>query len=443
MFFIQAERNETKTMYIIDNELKRLAKENKPIRIGLIGSGFAGRGFALQTLTCTYGMKLVAISNRTISKAKQAYIDALGENIAIDEVSTQKELDTAILENKYIVTSDPNLITDSQEIDVLVEATGEIEFGARVVMRAIEHKKHIVLINAELDATLGPILQHYCHKAGVRYTQADGDQPGKLMNLVRDVEYMGFKPVMAGNIKSLIDFRRTPKTQEQWSREHFQEPKMPTSFADGTKISVEMATIANGTGFKVGKRNMYGPRCSHVDEAVGLFPMDQLMNGGLVDYILGAEPSFGIFVLGYSEHPIRKRYMDIYKMGKGPLYTFYTPYHLSPMEAPFSIARLVLFNDVTLAPKNGLIADVITLAKFNLKKGDTLDGVGGFLTYGAIENYDTAKKENLLPIGLADQAVLNKDIPQDAPITYDDVTFPQGSLSVKLRKEQDAIFPVK
>ena len=430
-------------MYIIDSELKRLEKENKPIRVGLIGAGFAARGFALQLLTAAYGIRLVAISNRTVAKAVMAYSDALGENTAVDEVTTQEEMDRAIKSGKHVVTNNPDLVTDSSEIDVLVEATGEIEFGARVVMRAIEHKKHIVLINAELDATLGPIIKHYCEKAGVRYSQADGDQPGKLMNLVREVEYMGFKPVMAGNIKSLIDFRRTPKTQEQWSREHFQEPKMPTSFADGTKISVEMATIANGTGFKVGQRNMYGPRCKHVDEAAGLFPIDKLLNGGLVDYILGAEPSFGIFVLGYTEHPIRKRYMDIYKMVKCQLYTFYAPYHLSPIEAPFSIARLVLFNDVTLAPKNGLVADVITLAKFDLKKGDVLDGVGGFLTYGALENFDTAKKENLLPIGLAAEAVLKRDLPQDTPITYDDVEIPVDSLAFKLRKEQDEMFPAK
>lgn len=130
-------------------------------------------------------------------------------------------------------------------------------------------------------------------------------------------------------------------------------------------------------------------------------------------------------------------------MGKGPLYTFYAPYHLSPIEAPCSIARLVLFNDVTLAPKNGLVAEVITLAKFDLKKGDKLDGVGGFLTYGAIENYNTGKKENLLPIGLAAEAILNKDLPQDTPITYDDVMFPEDSLCVKLRKEQDEMFPAK
>lgn len=436
-------------MYIIDTELKKLEKEGRPIRVGLIGAGFAARGFALQLLTASYGMRLVAIANRTLENAEKAYSDALSHPDAllhsrgdIVEVTTQDETDAAIKDNMHVVTTNPDLVTDSSEVDVIVEATGETEFGARVVTRAIQHKKHIVLINAELDATLGPILKRMCDEAGVRYTQADGDQPGKLMNLIRDVEYMGFKPVMAGNIKSLIDFRRTPKTQEQWSAEHFQEPKMPASFADGTKISVEMATIANGTGFKVGKRNMYGPRCKHVDEAAGLFPMDQLMNGGLVDYILGAEPSFGIFVLGYSDHPIRQRYMDIYKMGKGPLFTFYTPYHLSPLEAPFSIARLVLFNDVTLAPKGGLVADVITLAKFDLKKGDRLDGVGGFMVYGALENHTTARAENLLPIGLADGAVLKKDLAQDAPITYDDVEFPAGSVAVSLRREQDAKFPV-
>lgn len=432
-------------MYIIDTELKKLEKEGRPIRVGLIGAGFAARGFALQLLTAAYGMRLVAISNRTIDNAKLAYTDALFHSrgaVDVAEVTSQPEMDRAIREKKNVVTSDPNLVTDSSEVDVIVEATGETEFGARVITRAIQHKKHIVLINAEVDATLGPILKSMCDDAGVRYTQADGDQPGKLMNLVRDVEYMGFKPVMAGNIKSLIDFRRTPKTQEKWSAEHFQEPKMPTSFADGTKISVEMATIANGTGFKVGKRNMYGPSCKHVDEAPGLFPMEQLMNGGLVDYILGAEPSFGIFVLGYSDHPIRQRYMDIYKMGKGPLYTFCTPYHLSPLEAPFSIARLVLFNDVTLAPKAGMVADVISLAKFDLKKGDKLDGVGGFTVYGAIENHATARHENLLPIGLSDGALLKQDVAQDTPITYDMVELPAGSVAAALRREQDAKFPV-
>lgn len=428
-------------MYIIDTKLKELEKNGTPIRVGLVGAGFAARGFAMQLLTVSYGMRLVAISNRTVSNAVLAYTDALGEKTETVEVKTSEEMAAAAKAGKHIVTNNPDLVTDSPDIDVLVEATGETEFGARVVLRAIDHKKHIVLINAELDATLGAILKAKCDEAGVKYTQADGDQPGKIMNLIRDIEYMGFKAVMGGNIKSLIDFRRTPKTQEKWSAEHFQEPKMPTSFADGTKISVEMATVANATGFRVGQRNMYGPRAKHVDEAATLFKKEELLNGGLVDYILGAEPSFGIFVIGYSEHPIRNRYMDIYKMGKGPFYTFYTPYHLSPLEAPFSIARAILFNDITLAPKGGMVTDVITLAKFDLKKGDTLDGVGGFLTYGAIENHDTTRRENLLPIGLADGAILKHDVSQDTPITYDMVELPEGSVAVQLRREQDAKFP--
>lgn len=426
-------------MYIIDTELKKLESEGRPIRVGLIGAGFAARGFALQLLTASFGLRLVAISNRSRDNASLAYSDALGNAADVVEVSTQEEMDRAIAHKKHVITTNPHLVTDSQAVDVVVEATGEIEFATQVVMRAIQNKKHIVMINAELDATIGPLLKIKADEAGVMYTQADGDQPGKIMNLIRDVAYMGFKPVMAGNIKSLIDFRRTPKTQEAWSAAHFQEPKMPTSFADGTKISVEMATIANGTGFRVGKRNMYGPRAKHVDEAPALFSKEELLNGGLVDYILGAEPSFGIFVLGYSEHPIRNRYMKIYKMGEGPIFTFYTPFHLSPLEAPFSVARAVLFKDATLAPI-GPITDVISLAKFDLKAGTKLDGIGGFTVYGAIENYDTSLKENLLPIGLSEGAVLKHDITQDTPITYDDVLLPADSLAVTLRREQDERF---
>lgn len=429
-------------MYIIDTELKKREAEGRPIRVGLIGAGFAARGFALQLLTASYGMRLLAISNRSRENAELAYSDALGKNVDVVEVTSTDDFYKAAHSDKHIITTNPNLITDSPLIDVIVEATGEVEFGAQVVMRAIKNKKHIVLINAELDATLGPILKVKADEAGVMYTQADGDQPGKIMNLIRDITYMGFKPVMAGNIKSLIDFRRTPETQKQWSAEHFQEPKMPTSFADGTKISIEMATIANATGFGVGKRNMYGPKAKHVDEAASLFPQEELLNGGLVDYILGAEPSFGIFALGYSKHPIRNRYMKIYKMGEGPIYTFYTPYHLSPLEAPFSVACAVLFGDATLVPLGKPVTDVISLAKFDLKKGDKLDGVGGFTVYGAIENYETARKENLLPIGLSDGAILKRDLAQDTPVTYDDVIIPVDLLSVTLRREQDALFAI-
>jgi predicted homoserine dehydrogenase-like protein len=306
---------------------------------------------------------------------------------------------------------------------VIVEATGEVEFGSQVVTRAIDNGKHVILVNAELDSTLGPILKVRADKKGVMYAQADGDQPAVLMNLYRQAKGWGFTPVMVGNIKSLLDVRRTPETQAKWAEEHYQRPKMVTSFADGTKIGAENASIANATGFPVSMRGMEGPKCDRVENAYKLFDIEKLKTTGLTDYILGAEPSFGVFVLATCDNPIRARYMSVYKMGDGPLYTFYVPYHLSPIEAPMSVARAVIFKDAALKPLGAPVCDVVSMAKRDIKKGETLDGIGGFLTYGTIDNHDVCERDNLLPIGLADGCVATQDIPMDTAITYAMVDF--------------------
>ena len=425
-------------MIIVDKALAELESEGRPIRVALAGAGFAGRGFMLQMLTVVRGMKLVAVSNRTRANTVLGCEQADFDNYR--DAKDQTELDAAIEAGALAITDNPLLLTRSPQVDVVVEATGEVEFGVRVVMSAIEHKKHVILINAELDSTLGPILKVKADEQGVAYTQADGDQPAVLMNLYREVEGWGFEPVMVGNIKSLLDVRRTPATQKQWAEEHFQEPKMVTSFADGTKIGAEMATIANATGFPVSKRGMEGPRCERVEEAYRCFNLESLLDCGLTDYVIGAEPSFGVFVLATCDQPIRARYMDIYKMGSGPLYTFYRPYHLSPLEAPGSVARAVLFNDMTLAPAGKPVCDVVALAKREIKAGERLDGIGGFLTYGAIDNYEAMLRDGLLPIGLADGCVAKRDIPIDSAIGYSDVLLPPGRLADQLRSEQDAYF---
>jgi predicted homoserine dehydrogenase-like protein len=356
-------------------------------------------------------------------------------------VTNLDQLEDTISKNKTVaVTSDAFLLTQSPSIDVIVEATGEIEFACRVCMAAFDNRKHAVVLNAELDATLGPILKYHAKQAGVMYCQADGDQPAVLMNLHRYVKSLGFTPVMAGNIKTLQDCRRTPTTQAEFAKNVWQRPKFITSFADGTKISQEMASVANATGFRVGQRGMYGPKCDHVDNAAKLFKMDELMNGGLVDYILGAQPSFGVFILGYSNDPIKARYMKCYKMGEGPLYTFYTPFHLSPLEAPNSVGRAVLFNDAPVTPLHGPVAEVITIAKRALKAGEKLDGIGGYLSYGTLDNADTAEHENLLPMGLSEGCTLLRDLPMDAAITFDDVSIPKGRLCDKLFADQRAMF---
>jgi predicted homoserine dehydrogenase-like protein len=245
-----------------------------------------------------------------------------------------------------------------------------------------------------------------------------------------------------GNIKSLMDHRRTPETQAGFAANVFQRPKHITSFADGTKIAAEMACTANASGFGVSERGMAGPEAKRVEEAPGLFPAEKLFQEGtgIVDFIIGAEPSFGVFVLAYSDTWFHQRYMRIYKMGDGPIYTFYRPYHLSPLETPLTVARAVLFNDASVAPKGAPVCDVIALAKFDLDAGTRLDGVGGFTCYGVMENSPQARSENLLPMGLSDGCTLKRNVPQDEPITFDDVELPSGRLSDELWKEQRARF---
>jgi predicted homoserine dehydrogenase-like protein len=260
------------------------------------------------------------------------------------------------------------------------------------------------------------------------------------MNLYRFVKAIGYKPVLAGNIKGLHDPYRNPETQKSFAAAHGQKPRMVTSFADGTKLCMEMAVVANATGFKAGRRGMYGPECSHVNEAAHLFPMEELLGGGIVDYVLGAEPGPGVFVLGYNEHPVRRDYMKYLKMGEGPIYVFYVPYHLPHLEVPITAARAVLFGDAAVTPLGGPVCEVVTVAKRELSRGELLDGIGGFTCYGVLDNAAVCQRENLLPMGMAEACRLRSDIARDQPITYADVELPAGRLCDRLRKEQDEHF---
>ena len=222
--------------------------------------------------------------------------------------------------------------------------------------------------------------------AGVVLTDMAGDQPAVIMDLIDEVRLLGFRPILAGNIKSLLDHKRTPATQKAFADAHGQRPKMITSFADGTKIAAEMGVVANATGFGVAERGMLGPRAERVEQAPERFDVEALLERPIVDYILGAEPSFGVFVLGYEEDPLARAYMKFYKMGDGPVYTFYRPFHLGPLETVQSVARAVLLHDAAAAPLGGPVTEVVALAKRDLKTGETLDGIGGFTVYGMLEN---------------------------------------------------------
>jgi len=421
-------------MVIVDTALQERHQNNNPIRVGLIGAGYIGRGIVLQIARAFPGMETVAVYNRTLARAKQAYEEARIDGG--EHVHSVAELDDAIAGGRPAVTDDPTLLCRAEGIDVIVEATGTIEFAAQVVLDAIEHGKHVVVQNAELDATLGPILKVYADRAGVVFTSGDGDQPGVAMNLFRYVRQIGYNPVMMGNIKGMLDHYRTPETQRAFAEQAKQDVHMVTSFADGTKLSMEQAVMANATGFGVSKRGMHGPECEHVSEVVDLFPADELLDGGRTDFILGAEPGPGVFVIGYNDHPSQRHYAKVLKMGEGPFYAFYIPYHLPHLETPLSVARAELFQDPTITPLGAPVCEVVTLAKRDLTAGETLDGIGGFCTYGSIDNEDVVRRERLLPMGLSEGAVLTRNVPKDEAISYDDVEMPAPRLSDRLYEEQ-------
>ena len=429
-------------MIIVDKALAKRHADNNPIRVAMIGAGFMGQGIALQICQFVPGMELVAIVNRDKEKAKKAYFKA--DVPDPQEVTSVIQLEENIRNGVYSYTSDAMLVCKANGIDAIIEVTGAIEYAAAIVLAALEHKKHVILMDAELDGTVGPILKVYADKAGVVLTNADGDQPGVMMNLFRFVTSLGAKPVLCGNIKGLHDPYRNPTTQEGFAKKWGQNPAMVTSFADGTKISFENAVVANGTGMRVAKRGMHGPTVpagTPLKDVLVEYPIADLLEGnGIVDYIVGAEPGPGVFVLATHDHPIQQHYLNLYKLGEGPLYLFYTPYHLCHFEAPQTIARAVLFKDAALTPIGKPHVEVVAAAKTNLKAGTVIDGLGQYMTYGLAENADTRESENLLPIGVAEGCILKYDILKDQVLTYNDVVIPEGRLIDRLRLEQAAYF---
>ncbi|WP_218079408.1 NAD(P)H-dependent oxidoreductase [Anthocerotibacter panamensis] len=427
-------------MIILDTALRSREEAGNPIRVGLIGAGFMGRGVTHQITQAITGMKLVAIANRNPETARRAYTEAGISDV--QEVTRVAALEQAIEQGSYAITEDPSLLCQAGNIDVLIEATGAVEFGAQVALEAIRHGKHLVLMNAELDGTVGPLLKVYADRAGVIITACDGDQPGVQMNLYRFVTSIGLTPLLCGNIKGLQDRFRNPTTQADFARRWGQSPHMVTSFADGTKISFEQAIVANATGMRVAQRGMLGYEYTgHIDEMTSLYEVEQLRAlGGIVDYVVGAKPSPGVFIFATHADPKQQHYLNLYKLGTGPLYSFYTPYHLCTFEVPLSAARVVLFQDAVMAPLGAPMVEVVATAKIDLQAGDILDGIGHYMTYGQCENTEISGPLKLLPMGLAQGCRLKRDVPRDQVLTFADVEVPEGRLIDQLRAEQDAHF---
>lgn len=421
-------------MILVDTALKKREEEGRPIRVAMIGAGAIGRGVASQIVNHTNGMRLAVVANRTLANAVRAL--ELSGVTNWKEVSDLTDLNDCVARGVTAVTEDLFLACEADGVDIILDVLSEVEIVAQVALHAFAHGKDYLTMNAEADATFGLELRKRAEAAGVIYSVSDGDQPGLEMNLWRYVRGLGMEPLVCGNVKGLQDVRRNPTTQEGFAKTWNQGVKMVTSFADGTKISFEQACVANATGMCVQQRGMLGGDFKgHVDELChsGRYNVDELRAlGGVVDYVVGATPAAGVFVLGAHSDDFHRFNLKLYKMGEGPLYCFYAHTHLCYFETPSSVARVVLFRDTVIAPLRHNV-DVVTAAKTVLKAGTVLDGIGGYHTYGICENAPSAIAANLLPMGLSEGCRLLRDIPCDGVIHYDDVEIPAGRLGDSLR----------
>ncbi|HET6846776.1 MAG TPA: hypothetical protein VFH29_08065 [Anaerolineales bacterium] len=406
------------------NLLSRLKTLPRKIRVGVIGIGSIGKGLAYQA-GATPGMDCVAIADIHLERAID-WASRLGLDYLV--VDTPAAMHAAILQGKLAVCADGLLIADCELVDVQVDASSSVAGGLSFAMEAIARHKHVVMMNSEADLTFGPLLLAQAQKEGVVYTSADGDQHTVLQRLIQDVELWGFRTVLAGNMKGYLDRYSDPTSIVPEADKRFMDYKMCTSYTDGTKLCIEMALVANGIGARTAVPGMLGPAVRDIYDVLQHLDVAALWDGRtpLVDYVLGAYPPGGVFVIGFNDHPHQMQTLGWYpcRLGPGPFYVFHRPYHLGHIEGMACIAEAFLDGAAVLQPTHGMLTNVYAYAKRDLQAGDVLDGVGGYSAYGLIENVAADTDAPGLPICLSEGATVRHAIRKDARIQLEDVVLP-------------------
>ncbi len=422
----------------LQNLLQEYQQAGKLIKVGLVGAGQMGEGLICQ-MEKMYGMRAFAVADVVPGRAVQALQSA---DLSDDQIVETNQLDLAVAaieEGRRLATNDSALLAQIPNLDIVVEATGIPEIGARVALDAILNRKHVLQMNVETDATVGYLLRKMARAAQVVYTLTAGDEPGTTMELFDFASSLGFEVVCAGKGKNNpLDRTSNPATVAEKAKMRQMNPKMLASFEDGTKTMVEMTSLGNAIGFVPDVRGMHGPAVTAATLSKVYVPKEAggiLNQTGVVEYGLGVSP--GVFVVFTTDHPKIIRDLQYLSMGSGPYWALYRPYHLTSLETPISIARAVLKGETTAATDRLPVAETITVAKKDLKAGETVDGLGGFCVYGLIERANTARKEGLLPLGLAPGSQLLRDVSQGDPVTYADVKLDESLTIVHLRRLQD------
>jgi len=420
-----------------DLKLEARERAGNPIRVGLVGAGQMGTEIITQ-IGEMKGMEIAVVVDLSCDKAAAGY-DHSAKKPQVARARTLEDAEAAAAEGKAVAADDFTLATRLKAVDVVIDATGSTEMGARISLDAINHGKHMVMMNVECDITIGPILRQMAENAGVVYSLAAGDEPAAIIELYRFAKSLGFEIIAAGKGKNNpLDFHATPETEKEKAEKRRMSPYMLCEFVDGTKTAIEMAAVSNATGLIPDKRGMHAARAT-VDQLNQVFIPSAdggiLENRGVVDFAIGVHP--GVFLVIHTGNERIKEGLVQRDMGEGPYYTLFRPYHLCSIEVPLTVAQCVLYGESSGHPLNHLTSECITIAKKDLPSGTVLDGIGGFCYRGSIERYRTAAKERLLPLGLAKGAVLKHPVPADTPITLDMIESIPESVLFDLRRLQD------
>lgn len=429
-------------MLNLNTKLKQLQENGKIIKLGLVGAGQMGKGMVSQVMSMK-GMTPAIVVDVNVDNAVEAYTLAGIRKEDIVVSSTLSEINVAIEQGKFVACPDSDIPAQVHLIDVVVDATGVPDVGAKVAIDSIMNKKHIVMLNVETDVVIGPILKKLADNAGVIYSGSAGDEPGAVKEIYDFADAMGMDIVAIGKGKNNpVVLGCNPDTVYEQAIKSGVSPKMLTAFKDGTKTMVEMTAMANATGFLPDVRGGHAV-CASVNELPGLFQLKEnggiLNNTKIVDYVNGVAP--GVFVIITTDLPQIHHEMQYLSMGSGPNYVLFRPYHLCSLETPLTAARAVIYNEPSIVPLPGApSAETITLAKKDLQAGDMLDGIGGYTVYGSFEKYDIAKAEKAVPLGLITKKtkLLTPKKPGEV-ITYDDIELDKSTLIYKLRELQETI----
>ncbi len=420
--------------------LKERSLSNNPIKIGVVGSGQMGSGL-VHSCFLIEGMEVRVISDIIANKAIKTFQDAGVQRDQIKISNKINEIEDLIRNKKFVVTEDATLLPQLTGIDIIVEATGITDIGARIAWDSIMNKKPIVMLNVETDVTVGYLLNIIARKSGSIYTVASGDEPGVLKGLYDFSKTMGFEVVCLGKGKNNpINHFVTPEECEEEAKSKDMNPKMLASFIDGTKTMVEMASVSNSTGLEPDVTGMHGPKVELEDLTKVFIPKKDggiFEDIGRVDYSTG-KIAPGVFAIVTTDEKRIRKDMKFLGMGDGPYYLLFRPYHLCDLETPISIAEAIIYNEVTTT-SNFLKSEVVAIAKRDLNPGEKIGGFGSSDIFGRIYKYNDAKMIEAIPMGIAPGGIVTKKIKRDTPLTRDNFKPDNSTFIYKLRELQDAL----